>query len=65
MESAEEESSEGSENLREELATGEESSEGASMSLEEGTVEEEKQEERTNESVEEVDWDKVDLNKGV
>ena len=65
MESAEEESSEGSENLREELATGEESFEGASMSLEEGTVEEEKQEKRTNESVEEVDWDKVDLNKGV
>jgi hypothetical protein len=44
MESAEEESSEGSEYLEEELATGEESSERASMSLEEGAVEEEEQE---------------------
>ncbi len=65
MESAEGESSEGSEYLKEELATGEESSERASMSLEEGAVEEEEQEEGTNESVEEVDWDEVDLNKRV
>ena len=65
MESVEDESSEGSEYLKEGLATWKVSSEGTSVSLQEGTMEEEEKEGCGDKSVEKVDLSEVDLNKGI